>query len=221
MKTVRNSQAGFVQLTLVFAGIILLLCGLGVQGIYTALKNRNPISMSCEDYARTKPKTAWLAITNCVLDLNDACYATLKYQNVEVPTELFIPVRSANSKERMKDNILLATRDPELMKTLRELESLPSKAKLEAWLTRNANRLLVHRDVKGLVQFGVEMKTQERRKIAQLQENLTPDFIILDEGKKPELKHSIGFLALAAVLTVISIVFFKRSNREPDPAETY
>jgi len=215
-----NPQSGFVKLTLIFACVILLLFGLGVQGIYTAIKNRNPIAMSCDEYSRSKPKASWLVITNCVLDLSDAAYETLKYQNVEVPTQLFIPVRSATGKRSANDTILLATRDPELMKTLREIESVPSPEELKEWLARNADRVLVRRDVRGLVQFGAELDTKNRRKLARLQDNLAPDFIILEEGRKPEFKQSIGYLALGTVMVVVSIVFVRRS-REPAPAETY
>jgi hypothetical protein len=220
MKRSTNSQSGFVRLTLVFVCVILLLFGLGAQGIYVAIKNRNPAVMSCEDYSRTRPKAAWLAITNCVLDLSSAAYETLKYQNMEVPTELFIPVRSASERQPAKDTILLATRDPELMKVLREMESVPSGEEFKEWLARNADRVLVRRDVQGLVQFGVELDKQQRRKLARLQDNLAPDFIILDEGRRPEIKQSVGYLALGAVMVVVSIVFVRRT-REPAPAETY
>jgi hypothetical protein len=224
MKTSVNSESGFVKLALIFGCVIILLFYMGAQGIYTAIKNRNPAVMSCEQFANNKPKAAWLSITNCVLDLNDACYATLKYKGAELPTELYIPVRSASAKEpgkEARDNIVLMTRDPALMKTIYEMEKIPNEKEFKEWLARNADRLLVRRDVKGLVQFGVELKTEERRKLASLQDNLAKDFIILDEGKRPEFKQAIGFLALGAMLVVISIFVIKRSVQEPEPAEIY
>ena len=220
MKRSTNSQSGFVKLTLIFACIILLLFGLGAQGIYTAIKNRNPIAMSCDEYSRTKPKAEWLIITNCVLDLTDGAYESLKHQNVEVPMELFIPVRSATRRAPGKDLILLATRDPELMKTVREMESLATKEELKDWLARNTDRVFVRRDVRGLVKFGVELDTQKRRQLEKLQDNLADDFIILEEGRRPEFKQSVGYLALGAVMLVVSIVFVRRSQ-DPAPAETY
>jgi len=221
MKTRLSSRAGFIQLTLIFACIILLLFAMGAQGIYSALKNRHPAAMSCEEFARTKPRATWLAITNCVLDLQDASYGTLIYQNVEVPTELYIPVRSANAREQTKDHVLLMTRDPELMKLLREMESQASKADLDLWLARNTDRLHVRREVKGLVQFGVDLNAKARRKLARLQDNLAPDFIILEEGKEPELTRSMGYFALGGMLLTIGIVTVKRTRKEPDPGETY
>lgn len=225
MKTsVGGSESGFVKMALVFGCVIILLFGMGAQGIYTAMKNRNPAVMSCEQFAANKPKAEWLSITNCVLDLNDACYATLTYKGAELPTELYIPVRSAGAKESgkgIKDNIVLMTRDPALMKMIYEMEKTRSEAEFKEWLTRNADKMIVRRDVKGLVQFGVELKSQERRKLASLQDNLASDFIILDEGKRPEISQSIGYLALGVVLVVISIFVIKRSVQEPEPAEVY
>lgn len=220
MRTSANSQSGYVSLMLVFVCVIILLFGMGAQGIYTAVKNRKPVVMSCEDFSRIKPKAAWLALTNCTIDLSSAAYQTLKYQNVEVPSELFIPVRSASEKEPVKDTILLATRDPELMKTLREMESQPSQAELKDWIARNADRVFIRRNVKGLVQFGVELDAQQKRKLAKLQHNLAPGFIILDEGKRPEITQSFGYLALGVVFVVISVVVVKR-GREPAAADSY
>ena len=151
MNKLTNSQSGFVKITLIFACVIVLLFGLGVQGIYTAIKNRNPLALSCEQYARTKPKTAWLVITNCVLDLTAGSYESWKYQNVEVPAELYVPVRSAIRKPTGEDTILLATRDPEMMKTVREMEDLGSREELKDWLAQNKARVFVRRDVRGLV----------------------------------------------------------------------
>jgi len=220
MKTPANSQSGYASLMLVFACVIILLFGMGAQGIYTAMKNRKPVVMSWEDFSRLKPKAAWLTLTNCTIDLSSASYQTLRYQNVEIPSELFIPVRSASEKEPVKDTILLATRDPELMKTVREMESQPSLEELKEWIARNTGRVFMRRDVQGLVQFGVELDRGEKRKLAKLQINLAPDFIILEEGKRPEITQSIGYLALGAVFVVISVVVVKR-GREPAVADSY
>jgi hypothetical protein len=87
-------------------------------------------------------------------------------------------------------------------------------------VAKNVDRVLLRRDVQGLVKFGVELGNGERRKLAKLQDNLAPDFIILDEGKKPEVKKSVGYLALGSVMGVIGFVIVRR-GREPEPAETY
>jgi hypothetical protein len=41
----------------------------------------------------------------------------------------------------------------------------------------------------------------------------------LDEGRRPEIKQAIGFLALGVVLVVTSIFVIKRNVQEP--AEVY
>ena len=66
----------------------------------------------------------------------------------------------------------------------------------------------------------MELDTQKRRKLEKLQGTLADDFIMLEEGRKPEIKQSVGDLALGAVMLVVSVVFVRRS-REPAPAETY
>jgi hypothetical protein len=226
MKIILRKNSGFISFALVFGCIILALFGLGAQGIYTAIKSRKPVMLACDDYARMKPTAKWLVLTNCVIDLTDSSYVTLHHKRAPssagLVSELYIPVRSASAASNDGPaSIVLKTRDPEMMKTMREFEALSSREAAEEWIAKNHGRLRMRRDVQGLVQYGVDIDSKTRSKLVRVQEDLAPDFIIIEDGKRPELKQSVGYVALAGVLLVVGIVFVKRAGTEEDAANTY
>jgi hypothetical protein len=70
------------------------------------------------------------------------------------------------------------------------------------------------RDVRGLVRFGIDLQEKDRNKLDSLDQNLASDFIIIDEGKKPELGVS------AAMFFVGLLLLFWQVKRvaKPGPA---
>ena len=171
----------------------------GGQALYIAVTNRNPTELTCGDYLRTKPSATWVKMTNARIFLTEAMYK----ESIGRVEELYIPVRPANGDGSETCRILLATRDPELIaanERLRALESRPGKlteADIEGFI-----RL---REIQGLVRFGVDLNDKERKKLASLGGNLTPDFVIIDEGKKPDLLKGAGLFAGGLVLSAFLV----------------
>jgi hypothetical protein len=215
MKTSPSHSSGSVRLFLVFLAIVGALFWIGSQGLYTALTNRRPAVMGYDDYVKTKPTAAWLSLTNCTLDLSDASYRTVS--GGTKPLELFVPVHGAGEKTE-EVHVLLSTKSPDLMRTFMEIQGLKSEATAMAWMLKNHDRAFPKRDIQGLVRFGIEMKDKERRKLANLQSNLTKDFIILDDSKQPELMKSLGFL-IGGVAALGGGIMFMRRNRETAATE--
>jgi hypothetical protein len=71
------------------------------------------------------------------------------------------------------------------------------------------------RDISGLVRFGIDADSKTRDKLAGLRMRLAKDFIILDEGKKPELGLSLILLVIGLIGAVIA---FKRTANKPPHA---
>jgi hypothetical protein len=215
MKINPASSNGSVRLILFFIIIIGALFWFGGQGLYTALTNRNPTVMSYDDYVKTKPTSSWLSLTNCTLDLSDASYKSIR--GSKTPTELFIPIHGADESNEVI-YVLVATKSPELLKTMAEIQALNSEKDAITWMIKNRERAFPKRDVSGLVRFGIEMDDKDRRKLANLQSNLAKDFIILDDGKEPEMIKSLGLLGVG-VAAIVGGVAFLRRNREPSAAD--
>lgn len=183
----------------------------GGQKLYTAITNRTPTVLSYDSYARTKPSADWLVITNCQLNLTRASY--LSYASSADPYEYYVPVESCNSPTG-KVHILLKTADPELKATIAEMNKLNSDAAARAWVLKNYRRAFPRLDVRGLVRYGIDLKSSERDQLAHAEKNIAQDFIILDSDSQPSFAAGIactitGFALLATLLLY--------SNRKRDP----
>jgi hypothetical protein len=211
MKFNYSLQSGASRLGCFIIVITLFLFWTGGQRLYIAVTNRTPTIMSYDNYVQTKPKSDWLTLTNCVLNLGEASYKTIA--GSKRPTELYIPVRSKTS-DSGKVHVLVATRNQDLITTFMEMQNLQSNTEAMAWALKNRDRVFPQRDVTGLVRFGIDMKDKERNKLAKLQENIADDFIIVDDGQQPNLTEGLGFLA-GGIALVVGIVLFQRRSGEP------
>jgi hypothetical protein len=195
--------------------IILCLLWTGGQRLYIAVTNRTPMIMSYDDYVQIKPSAHWLRLTNCMLNLGEASYKTIA--GSKRPTEIYIPVQSSAS-DAGKVYVLVATKNQDLITTFMEMQNLQSKAEALAWALKNRDRIHSQRGVTGLVRFGIDMKDKERRKLAKLHENIADDFIIVDEGERPNLTEGLGFLGGGIVL-LVGVVLFQRRSGEVTTAD--
>jgi hypothetical protein len=202
--------SGSVRLGFFLIGIIVAMFWAGGQGIYSAISNRNPTVMSYADYVKSKPNSTWLSLTNCVLDLSDSAYRTVGV--TKKPLELYVPLHAKGSSNDTVQ-VVLATRSPELIKTIMEMETLGSRAAAEEWEAKNHDRLFPKRDVSGLIRYGIDLKSYERTKLMGIQANLAKDFIILNEGQKPDLGKSLAFLA-TGVMAVAGCGLYLKANRQ-------
>jgi hypothetical protein len=210
MKILYSRQSGASRLGCLFIVIIIALLWAGGQGIYTAVSNSSPTVMSYAQYVQTKPNSDWLKLTNCVLNLSEASYKS--YAGSQRPTELFIPVQRRIS-DSGKVHVLLATKDEELISTFMEMQNLPRSTDIMEWASQNRDRIFPHRDVMGLVRFGIDMKEKERKKLAKMQESIAQDFIIVDDGGQPSLLQGLGLFGGGLAL-VFGFVFFQRRSGE-------
>jgi hypothetical protein len=216
MKTNYASEAGSIRLGLFIVVIMIGCFWKGGQDLYTALTNTKPTVMSYDDYVQKRPKANWLKLTNCRLSLPDAAFKS--YGRSQVPTELFIPVESAESDEGGKTVVLLATRSPEFLATCREMMNLKSESESIAWMLKNHERVFPKRDISGLVRGGLELKEKERSQLAKLQDNAVSDFIMLEDGEKPSLTSGLGFSGAGFLMLVGGIVFLRKS-RDDSPTD--
>lgn len=216
MNITTNTRSGSIRLVLFLVGITIACFWKGGQELYTALTNRRPTAISYEEYLKTKPKAAWLMLTNCALDLSRAASHT--YQGAERPYELFVPVSSRALMDDEKIAVMVATKNPRLIDTVMEMKTLKSETEQETWAIKNHERLFPMDDVQGLVRFGLDMKESERRKIAELDKNIVADFIILNDGAKPSLTAGLGFCAIGAAALAGGFLMV-RSRREASASD--
>lgn len=212
-----SQEAGSIRLGLILIGITVAMLWSGGQSLYTAAMNRRPTTMSYDDYVKTKPKATWLMLTNCSVRLTEACFKS--YYGGKNATELYVPVRSMRPEGRKeKVQIVLATKDPNALATFSEMQNLKTEDAATLWALKNRNRIVMQRNVGGLVQFGINLKDSERQKLANLLQNASDDFIILEEGAQPSLTEGLG-LSTGGLMLAGCMVLYVRRNREPAATE--
>jgi hypothetical protein len=63
------------------------------------------------------------------------------------------------------------------------------------FMTENRDKVVIDRPIRGLLQFGLDSNSRDRRKIQALDADIAPDFVVLEDGEEP----AIGFSAFMLV----------------------
>jgi hypothetical protein len=162
---------------------IALLWG-GGQGTLTLLTNLSPKRYSVDTYIQKRPPEKWLQLADGELNMLEVSYMSIL--GVGPLTEIYIPLRPVGYKDGDRDQILVATKDPELLDLAWELRDAKSSEEIARVILQSGKSLSIHRDVKGLIREGIDLKDSDVRKLRKVNPNLADDFIILAEGARPE-----------------------------------
>lgn len=197
----------------------------GGQSVWTALKNRSIHEISIEDFGRAKPEATWLRVTNGDMRVLDAAYSEGRFD--KEAKEVFVPyMASGKSPETDPIHVIVKSKRPSLIRMVsdsRDLEkSLPAGAteadKLQAgleFLSEHSGAMSFGEPVEGMVEFGIESNDNEVAKLRKLFPTLAPNFVVLKEGGKPEMR--VGIFMLLAGLALAVFVF--RPRRAAVPAQ--
>jgi hypothetical protein len=184
----------------------------GGQNSWTAIENRQPTRLSIAEYAKKKPKAAWLELTGAALAINGAMHATRGGKMEEV----YIPLVDVHGDDATKIAVLLVTDDPKLMNLYQAVANIKDEAKLKALLDANADKLL-DKTVSGVVRYGIDLRESDRKQLAALDDELAPDFILLEAGKKPSLAIGLVVLALGLLLAALALSSLRSQLRRALP----
>ena len=169
---------------------------MGGQGLYTSIKNREPMELACGHYGEVKPNREWVKLTDCELDVMESSYMEESGKVVE----LFIPARGPGEEEGDTIDVLVATKDAELLAAVNQLVLLESEVELTRFIAERGRELHVIRDVQGLVRYGVDLDESDRADLQGLDGNLAEDFVIIDDGNDPGFMKSVGIFGGGIVL---------------------
>jgi hypothetical protein len=186
-------------------GLIAVLGGLyllwsGGQGLYTALKNREPFQVACQNYGDVKPSREWVALTGCSLSLMEASYI----ESGGTVEELFIPARGEGQEEGAPIHVLVATKDPDLLAAANQLIKIEDETELMKFAVEHHEQMFRTKDVTGLVRYGVDLDDSDRAKLKSLDATLAENFVILDDGRSPGYGRSLGFMTGGALLVIVT-----------------
>jgi hypothetical protein len=166
----------------------------GCQALFTALSNRSPLRISATEFARTRPNKHWLQLTDCELHVEQALYM----KDSKPIRKLYVPVRPRGAPRTQPALALYETWRPELISLFNRLESAANVEEVARILDAQKDFLARFSEIRGLIRFGIDLKSGERDELARVSGYLDPRFFILQENSRPELGLGI-FLTLAGL----------------------
>lgn len=210
MKSIYTSSPrhGFINLGCIGLIITIALLWGGGQALYTALKNREPLTMTFKEYEEKRPSAEWVSLSDAQLNLLNSAHVTSRL-NDEIK-ELYIAVEAVGDRSEKPALVLLATKDPELISLMTGLEAKLGSA--NAMSSDLIKSLFPARQITGLVKFGIDADSKTRDKLAKLDLSLVQDFIIISDGEKPDLWKGVGMLAGGLLLGF----FMMRGKKEKE-----
>lgn len=206
-----NHPPGFISLGCIGYLIVIALLWGGSQGVYTALKNRQPLEVTVSDYIAKKPNAEWVTLKDAQLNLLEAAHK----ERLGKISEIFIPVRPKGESTDGPVHILLSTKDDAIVAALEDLNKSGGTMKeaLNA-ASRHADKLFMQKDVSGLIRFGIDSDDKTRAKLAKLDMKLAPDFVIMNDGAAPSLFGSMSMLGIGVLIGF----FMLRKAGKSEPA---
>jgi hypothetical protein len=196
----------------------------GFQSVRDAAAFQKVKVMDCDTFVKNPPKDGWYQLKGCVLDVSDASVKTSEKHPDDID-EVYLPVYSTaqlvrkaaqpqGSPNAEKIGLILATHDEAVVKTLHELNALPDdQKKVEEWLEKNHDRVFIPRDLEGMVRAGIHEDSETRQKLAGLTQNAAPNFVVMQDGDKPNMGMGILMLIGGVVIGLGTLAWFVAANR--------
>lgn len=201
------------KIALLFVSIPLLAAG--GEGIYHAARNRQQITLTCEQFVRQPTQALWIRVTGCDIDYVSAGYRESRGHIAE----LFFPVRPVNEPATAPAVLIAATRDPEVLAIAENTIGNGQQPNQEAFLVmmlRTITMLGVSREVEGYARSGVIELAQTRRALAGLKAPIAPGLVVLDLHARPSFLVPGIEAGAGAALLLLSVM---RRRRSPEQVE--
>ena len=202
-------------------GCYMLLLGLGLtfgggQGLFEWAKNRNQTVTTYANFEKQNPTGGWFKISDAHLDIPSAMWMTSsKFSDDK--DKIYVPLSpEGEDKPGTKIHVLVELdkeKDAATVKLVDELGELDksnqSEEKILQYALKNRAKLFPTRPVEGMIKFGInDIKSSERQKIAALNSDLAPDFVVLEENAHPNGGTSILMFIGGLALTLFSLAGF-------------
>ena len=210
-------------------GILLVVVALallvfGGQEVHDAYSFRHPVTMSSDEFTKSPPQSGWYHVTNCHLNVVEMLYMVKKskYDTGDKPapgsetfSSIYIPIHysedSAVGNEKSQDvSALVETSDEKILETAREINRQGGVPEAEAakWAKDHVDEWLLARDVTGMVKAGINSDSDTREKLSKVHGSLTPNFVIIEEGKKPSWGLSLGLMLGGVVVGIAAALYW-------------
>lgn len=215
LKSTPLPQSGFVKLGCLGLLVMGALIWNGGQAIYTALKNREPLVMSFQDYYGQRPSAEWIQLTEAQLNFVNSAYVASKVS--DQVKEIYVAVEAVGARGSKPAYILLHSKDPELIARVQDVTKRAESQGTSGQVTSELiDELFPAYDVNGLVQYGIKDSDKARKKLAKLDLDLEKEYIIIEHGASPSLTG--GILSLCGGLILGYFLLIRRGVKDQTAA---
>jgi len=209
--------------------LAIALIGFGIEGIHEASSFHAPVSISYDAFSRSTPKEGWYRVTGCRLELPEAIFAVKTVNGVaekdtdgEVKvTKVYLPVHNDRGPDPAQVRLVVQTEDAAVVSTIKEMRRInhaPDK-QIEQWIQQNEARLVLHRDLQGMISESTSLDTDVQDKVKTIP-GLGPSYAVLEDGDKPSsMGAALGSLVLGGVLFVVTCIVFLSSFIKPNSGQ--
>ena len=184
---------------------------IGSEGLYHALRNRQPSVMTCEQFVRERPKAAWLKLTNCEVDYIGAGFRESKGRI----SELLFPIRPAGQPRNVPAVVIVATRDAGALSIAQGTIGDGQQPDQEAFLVMMLSivtSLKASSEVDGYARVGIVEALNARRVVSGLAGPVDPSPVVIDLRGRPSIAVPAVEIA-AGALAVLVFVFLQMRQR--------
>jgi len=191
------------------------LLGLGFEGLFHAIKGRETIAISCEEFSRARPSSPSVRVTGCDMNYAGAAYRESRGQIIE----LFVPARPT-SQRSVQAPLVAAVHDPTALTMAQSVlgnGATPSVEQTLDVMRRIGQEMQLSRSIDGAVRAGVIERFRSRRILSSLSEPVAADATVVDVHGKPDLIRPSLALAGGLVLAAIPWLVARRRRAVAAP----
>ena len=205
------------RILLLLASLALL--AIGGEGLYYLARSQQQITLTCADFTRSRPASAWLRLTNCDIDYVGAGFSEAGDGGI---TELYFPIRPVGQPRNTPAIVVAATRDTaalaEAQKTLGGGRQ-PTQEEFLVMMLKIVTQLKASREIQGYARTSTIDVLRARRVVSGLSAPIDPRFVMVDVHSNPSalvpaVEAAAGLLALVAFIVLTT----RRRPKAPAPA---
>ncbi|MDB5355324.1 MAG: hypothetical protein JWN24_1777 [Phycisphaerales bacterium] len=193
--------------------IVLAVLAYGTQKLYVFATNRSPARMPCGQFIDSHSSAKWLELSGCDVDYIGAIRLESKVLKVDKGT--FLPVHPVGVTGPAPLLLQIKSEDMEA----RLLKSLAQRGSTSAADPSSRGAEAGGETVSGLIRFGMDSDSKVQRALEDEVRSgrLSRDYVIIDDGARPDPADALLGAGLIAGVLIIGFVLFKGRRKPATP----
>jgi hypothetical protein len=196
--------------TLILLVAATVLLGLGGEGLYHAVKSRQPVAVGCDQFPHSPPTSHRVRIAGCEIDYAGSGY---RESGGEI-YELLLPARPPGTGATAAP-IVAVIRDPSALALVQSVVGggrTPTPGQSVAVMREVVNLTNTSIEINGLVRAGLIARLRSHRILSGLSTPMDPNVAVVDVGATPNLLRPTLALAAGLLLALGPMIFGRRSR---------